>query len=158
MVFFSFFGFDYWKKCILINGFCISAKKCKISFLKIRKYEGLWKFCSDGQERMEWFRKSFSKILYKYNRLSIFNVELFLVSQVKTMFKQHVREKFLEITKVFGLLRKKKNISFYQGSRYTRDLVASWSPIVHKSLCVSLCIACFSFGPIHIQYSTLEKN
>ena len=107
----SIVGKIYFNK---LDGFCISAKNAKFHFWKIRKYEGLWKFCSDGQERMEWFRKSFSKILYKYNRLSIFNVELFLVSQVKTMFKQHVREKFLEITKVFGLLRKKKNISFYQ--------------------------------------------
>ena len=73
------------------------------------------------------------------------------------MFKQHVRANFLETTKVFGLLRKKKRIyPFY--TCYTRDLGASWSAIVHKSLCVSLCIACFSFGPIHIQYSTLKKK
>lgn len=80
LVFFSFFGFDYWKKCILINWMGSAFRLKMQNFIsKIRKYEGLWKFCSDGQERMEWFRKSFSKILYKYNRLSIFNAELFLV-------------------------------------------------------------------------------
>lgn len=71
------------------------------------------------------------------------------------MFKQHVRANFLETTKVLGLLWKKKNISFHQ--LYSRDHDASSSPIVHKSLCISSCIACFSFGPIHIQYSTLKK-
>ena len=60
-------------------GSAFRLKMQNFIFLKIRKYEGLWKFCSDGQERMEWFRKSFSKILYKYDRFSIFNVELFLV-------------------------------------------------------------------------------
>ena len=99
-------------------------------------------------------QKIFYKILYKYNRLSIFNGELFLV-KLKLCSNNMSEQTFWKLPK-FLVYWGKKNISFY--TCYTRDLGASWSPIVHKSLCISLCIACLSFGPIHIQYSTLEQK
>ena len=88
--------------------------------LKIRKYEGLWKFCSDGQERIEWLRKSFSKILYKYNRLSIFNVELFLV-KLKLCSNNMSEQTFWKLPKFLVYWGTKKNIILlyliYQGDQ-----------------------------------------
>ena len=108
LVFFSFFGFDYWKKCILINWMGSAFRLKMQNFIsKIRKYEGLWKFCSDGQERMEWFRKSFSKILYKYNRLSIFNGELFLV-KLKLCSNNMSEQTFWKLPKFLVFTEEKK--------------------------------------------------
>ena len=60
---------------------------------------------------------------------------------------------FLESTKLSGLLKEKdiqKVISLYHH--------ASFSLIVHKSLCTSLLNAHCSFRPIHILYSTSRKK
>ena len=62
---------------------------------------------------MEWFRKSFSKILCKYNRLSIFNVELFLV-KLKLCSNNMSEQTFWKLPKFLVYWGKKESISFYQ--------------------------------------------